>query len=328
MRKTVVVIWIFDIVLCFFSFAHDKSNNMHAFLSLQFFSISLCIPFYSLRYELLCSFSFSVELRQFFFHNIKINKYLRCEMRHEHCVLIYLHKYNNEKVKTTELVFLFSEMATTTENEIQEENNGTFQNIMRHIMSFKDNPISILLIRHPPVRTSIEASNQRQVPLHSGAKAMLVCQKNTEQFTLVILPAHLSCDTKKIASALGIPSSKLRMANEEEVRRITGCIPGAVPPFGALFPQNVKTLIDIKMSQSTSHPPPLTFNPEVQLFSINDPEWPSDLANVPLPEPVDQNRTDCINFNIGLRTVSCSIPYSDYLRILGEQNYSICDISK
>jgi Ala-tRNA(Pro) deacylase len=219
--------------------------------------------------------------------------------------------------------------SSLAENETSsEENNATFHNIMRHIMSLKDPPISILLIRHPPVRTSIEASNQRQVPLHSGAKAMLVCQKNTDQFTLTVLPAHLSCDNKKIASILGIANSKLRMATEDEVRKITGCIPGAVPPFGALFPQNVKTLIDEKMSQSTSHPPPLTFNPGVQLFSTNDNEWPSDLANVHLPELVDHNRNDCINFNIGLRTVSCSIPFSDYLRVLGENNYFICDISK
>jgi prolyl-tRNA editing enzyme YbaK/EbsC (Cys-tRNA(Pro) deacylase) len=219
-------------------------------------------------------------------------------------------------------------MASIAENEILEENSETFQNIMRHIMSFKDSPISILLIRHPPVRTSIEASNQRQVPLHSGAKAMLVCQKNTDQYTLVVLPAHLSCDNKKIASILGIANSKLRMATEEEVRKITGCIPGAVPPFGALFPQNVKTLIDEKMSQSTSNPPPLTFNPEVKLFSTKDTEWPSDLADVTLPEFTDHNRNDCINFNIGLRTISCSIPFSDYLRVLGEKNYFICDISK
>ncbi len=223
-------------------------------------------------------------------------------------------------------------MASATgpaENETPaEENCATFQNIMRHIMSLQNPSISILLIRHPPVRTSIEASNQRQVPLHSGAKAMLVCQKNTDQFTLIVLPAHLSCDNKKIASILGIANSKLRMATEDEVRKITGCVPGAVPPFGALFPQSVKTLIDVKMSQSTSHPPPLTFNPGVQLFSTNDPEWPSDLANVPLPEFTDQNRNDCINFNIGLRTVSCSIPFDDFLRVLGVDNYFICDISK
>jgi len=217
---------------------------------------------------------------------------------------------------------------TLSENHTPEENNSTFQNIMRHIMSFKDSPISILLIRHPPVRTSIEASNQRQVPLHSGAKAMLVCQKNTNQFTLIVLPAHLSCDNKKIASVLGISQSKLRMATEDEVRNMTGCIPGAVPPFGALFPQYVKTLIDEKMSQSTSHPPPLTFNPQVTLFSTKDSEWPNDLSNVSLPEFIDHNRNDCINFNIGLRTISCSIPFSDYLRVLGEKNYFICDISK
>ncbi|UJR26313.1 hypothetical protein I4U23_007651 [Adineta vaga] len=222
-------------------------------------------------------------------------------------------------------------MASTSipsENETPIEDHSTFQNIMRHIMSVKDPPISILLIRHPPVRTSIEASNQRQVPLHSGAKAMLVCQKNTDQFTLIVLPAHLSCDNKKIAATLSIPSSKLRMATEDEVRKITGCIPGAVPPFGALFPQNVRTVIDEKMAQSTAHPPPLTFNPQVTLFSTNDSEWPNDLAQVALPKFTDHERIDCINFNIGLRTISCSIPFNDYLRILGENNYSICDISK
>lgn len=219
-------------------------------------------------------------------------------------------------------------MASASTLSSENETPETFQNIMRHIMSIKDPSISILLIRHPPVRTSIEASNQRQVPLHSGAKAMLVCQKNTDQFTLIVLPAHLSCDNKKIAAVLGISNSKLRMANEEEVRKITGCIPGAVPPFGALFPQPLKTLIDAKMSQSTAHPPPLTFNPEVKLFSTNDTEWPNDLANVVLPEPADQTRTDCINFNIGLRTISCSIPFNDYLRVLGENTYFICDISK
>ena len=209
-----------------------------------------------------------------------------------------------------------------------EEDFGTFQSVMRHIMSLKNPPISILLIRHPPVRTSVDAANQRQVALHSGAKAMLVCQKNTDQFALIILPAHLSCDNKKIASTLGFANSRLRMAAEEEVRKITGCVPGAVPPFGALFPQSVRTLIDTKMSQSTAHPPPKPFNPQVKLFSTSDPEWPSDLADVPLPEFTDDHRDDCINFNIGLRTVSCSIPFSDYLRILGDQNYTICDISK
>lgn len=213
-------------------------------------------------------------------------------------------------------------------NETEEENCETFRNIMRHIMSIENPPISMFLIRHPPVRTSIDAANQRQVPLHSGAKAMLVCQKNTEQFTLIVLPAHLSCDNKKIASILGIANSKLRMATEDEVRKITGCIPGAVPPFGALFPQNVKTLIDEKMSQSTAHPPPLTFNPQVSLFAKTDLEWPEDLAGVPLPKLDNHDRTDCINFNIGLRTVSCSIPFNDYLRVLGEGNYFICDISK
>jgi prolyl-tRNA editing enzyme YbaK/EbsC (Cys-tRNA(Pro) deacylase) len=217
---------------------------------------------------------------------------------------------------------------SANETDVSDENPSTFQNIMRCIMTKISPPVSMMLLRHPSVRTSIEASNQRQVPLHSGAKAMLVCPKNTDQFTLIVLPAHLSCDNKKIASILGIANSKLRMATEDEVRRITGCIPGAVPPFGALFPHPVKTLIDLKMAQSTSHSPPLPFNPQVTLFSKTDPDWPSDLPSFNQTLTVDQQRTDCINFNIGMRTISCSIPSEDYLRILGVDHYFICDISK
>lgn len=221
-----------------------------------------------------------------------------------------------------------SASALSTSENYHEEDMSTFQKIMRHIVSLKDPPISMLLIRHPPVRTSIEASNQRKVALHSGAKAMVVYQKNTGQFTLTVLPANLSVDHKKIASILGVSQSKLRMASEEEVKKVTGCIPGAVPPYGALFPQFVKTLIDEKMSQSTSRPPSSEFNPEVELFSTSDKEWPSDLANVSLPPLIDQNRNDCIHFNLGLRTISCAISFQDYLRVLGENNYVICDISK
>jgi Ala-tRNA(Pro) deacylase len=32
------------------------------------------------------------------------------------------------------------------------------------------------------------------------------------------------------------------MATEEQVKIITGCLPGAVPPFGSVF--NVETLVD------------------------------------------------------------------------------------
>lgn len=210
----------------------------------------------------------------------------------------------------------------------QDESPETFRNIIRRVISITNPPVKMLLIRHPPVRTSVEASSQRQVSLDSGAKAMLICQKNTSKFVLAVLPAHLSCDTKKIAQILGTGNSKIRMATEEEVRRVTGCIPGAVPPFGALFPQSVETLIDVQMSQSAGHPPPLTFNPGVKLFATTDSEWPEDLVNVPLLESIDQSRTDCINFNIGLREVSCSISWGDYLRILGDENYLICEISK
>lgn len=236
----------------------------------------------------------------------------------------YNNKYRSRRMIKSVNLFQMASCESTND----EEKFDTFQNIMRHIISIKNPPIPMLLLRHPPVRTSVEASSQRQVPLHSGAKAMLVSQKNSDKYTLIVLPAHLNCDNKKIASFLGIANSRLRMANEDEVRRITGCIPGAVPPYGALFPQPVQTLIDSKMAHFTAHPPPLSLNPQVTLFSTSDPEWPTDLAGQQVEQFNNHERTDCINFNIGLRTISCSIAYDDYLRVLGVDNYFICDISK
>ena len=218
--------------------------------------------------------------------------------------------------------------AAPTENASPPEDFGTFLHNMRYLMSLKDPPIHIRLLRHPPIRTCADAVEQQQVTLRSGAKAMLVNQRKTDQYTLIVLPADLSCDLKKIAAALGIANSKIRIADESEMQKVTGCLPGAVPPFGSLFPIPVKTIIDPKMATSTCHPPSYKIHPDVKHFATTDPEWPQELGNVPYTEFPDDNRNDCINFNLGVRTVTCAITYDDYLRILGAGNYSICDISK
>ena len=65
------------------------------------------------------------------------------------------------------------------------------------------------------------------------------------------------------------------MATAEEVKEVTGCIPGGVPPFGSVFTAKggVETIVD----------------------------------------PSLQEQGKRINFNCGLRTRSVSILFSDYL---------------
>ncbi|HTO13232.1 MAG TPA: YbaK/EbsC family protein [Candidatus Binatia bacterium] len=87
------------------------------------------------------------------------------------------------------------------------------------------------IVEHAPVRTSEEAARVRGTPLEAGAKALLV--RAEERFVHCVLPAHLKADNARLRGLLG--TRKLRFATPEELLALTGCVPGAVPPFGNLF---------------------------------------------------------------------------------------------
>ena len=87
------------------------------------------------------------------------------------------------------------------------------------------------VLRHAAVFTSAEAAAIRGTPLSSGAKALVM--KADEEFLMFVLPADRKLDSKQVRAALGCRS--LRFADKDEVDRITGLAPGAIPPFGNLF---------------------------------------------------------------------------------------------
>lgn len=99
---------------------------------------------------------------------------------------------------------------------------------------------------HPACRTSEDAVRVRLeggwqgVTLHSGAKAMLLYAPNSK-WVLAVLPADRKLSWKKIRALHG---KATRMATEEEVRDVAGCVPGAVPPFAAAFPVAAECLVD------------------------------------------------------------------------------------
>ena len=98
---------------------------------------------------------------------------------------------------------------------------------------------------HEPVTTSEEAAKTRPgYTLSQGAKALIVKieKRNKEtEFSMLVLPAHLKLDSKKVKRALDIKS--LRFASEEEISTITnGVQRGAIPPFGTLF--GIKVYVD------------------------------------------------------------------------------------
>jgi len=93
--------------------------------------------------------------------------------------------------------------------------------------------------------TSKAAAEIRGATLASGAKAMLLKDnsKNVAEsalFYLAVMSASKKFSWKLLKKILKIKN--MRFATPEEVYDKTGCLPGAVPPFGSVF--NTPTLVD------------------------------------------------------------------------------------
>ena len=87
------------------------------------------------------------------------------------------------------------------------------------------------LLEHAPVRTSDEAARVRGTPPEAGAKALVVLAENRPVHC--VLPGNLRVDNARLRGILGVRT--LRFATPTELLELTGCVPGAVPPFGNLF---------------------------------------------------------------------------------------------
>ena len=79
----------------------------------------------------------------------------------------------------------------------------------------------------------------RGLSLDSGAKAMLLRDNSSKSvetsilFTLAVMSASKKFSWKLVKKVLKVKN--MRFATPEEVYQITGCLPGAVPPFGSIF---------------------------------------------------------------------------------------------
>jgi Ala-tRNA(Pro) deacylase len=83
-------------------------------------------------------------------------------------------------------------------------------------------------VQHSPTRTSEESARARGEPVAIGGKALLM--KVGGQHALFVISAARKVDSAALRRQLGV--SRLRFASAEELHRLTGLVPGAVPPFG------------------------------------------------------------------------------------------------
>lgn len=86
-------------------------------------------------------------------------------------------------------------------------------------------------LEHGPVTTSEAAAGARTSRIEEGAKALIV--KADDGYYHLVISAALRVDNKKLRKIVG--TKRVRFATAEEVWDMTGCRPGAVPPFGNLF---------------------------------------------------------------------------------------------
>lgn len=101
------------------------------------------------------------------------------------------------------------------------------------------NKVKYELSEHDPVYTSDQAANVRGVDIKTGVKA-LVLKTYDDRFILVLVRADKRADMEKIAELEG--TKNVRLANPQEVFKLTGCEIGSVPPFGHLT--ELKTYLD------------------------------------------------------------------------------------
>ena len=83
-------------------------------------------------------------------------------------------------------------------------------------------------LHHEPTRTSEDSARVRGEELRVGGKALLM--KVGGEFKLFVLSAALRVDSQTIRAHFG--TRKTRFASGDELRELTGLVPGSIPPFG------------------------------------------------------------------------------------------------
>ncbi len=108
---------------------------------------------------------------------------------------------------------------TTRENAVLEQ--------IRRLL--RDAQVPFREVHHPPTYTSEESARARGEELRNGGKALLI--KTDDVFRLFVLPADCRADSGVIRRELR--ARRTRFASREELRELTGLVPGSVPPFGS-----------------------------------------------------------------------------------------------
>lgn len=156
-----------------------------------------------------------------------------------------------------------SEPAATWQEPAQEDTK-TFEAIKAKL---DGNNIKYEVTEHEPVRTCEEAAKVRNATLDSGAKAMLIkdagkkLAKEGVPYYLAVMSAGKRFQNKAFKKIINCKN--IKFASEEECFQVTGCLTGAVPPFGSVF--NVPVWVDRSLTKESQ----INFNAGLRTHSIS-----------------------------------------------------------
>jgi prolyl-tRNA editing enzyme YbaK/EbsC (Cys-tRNA(Pro) deacylase) len=112
---------------------------------------------------------------------------------------------------------------------------------------------------HEPTPTSADSAKVRDMDLSTGVKAIILIGKQTKNYYMCAVSAHLRINREALAAAIG---EAVKLADPTEILIKFGLRVGGVPPCGNLF--NIPTYFDQQVNTTNT----VGFNCGLQTESI------------------------------------------------------------
>ena len=123
----------------------------------------------------------------------------------------------------------------------KKEKNAVFEKIIG-LLNMKG--IKYEVMEHKPVYTSKEAAEIRGTELRQGCKA-LIC-RTEKGFVQAVVSGDKELDFEKLKNIMKVKNVEL--ADAKQVKKVSDCNMGSVPPFGNLF--NIPVYLDKKVTEN------------------------------------------------------------------------------
>ncbi|MCX6779133.1 MAG: YbaK/EbsC family protein [Candidatus Magasanikbacteria bacterium] len=101
------------------------------------------------------------------------------------------------------------------------------------------NKVKHEVVKHRPVFTAYDLAATLKEKMNKVAKTLLI-KVGGKRYIIIVLPAHLKIDFKKLQKILKV--EKVELATEKTIKKLLNAKPGSLLPFGAL--NKMETFLD------------------------------------------------------------------------------------